>query len=143
MTPSYPIFPIYPIFILPYQKKEEGGGTIFIHLKMYEIYFSLFVCSQLEHFDVFKMLLLLFPMFDMVFCKDFPIFITKQNTMQAIGSILPTKIANSCKLFKLNKAKGLRIVWEVKIFGWFTHIAYKRTHFRISCVWHGFMLHTI
>ena len=33
--------------------------------------------------------------------------------------------------------KGLLNLWEVKISGWFTHIGYKRTRFRISCAWYG------
>ena len=34
-------------------------------------------------------------------------------------------------------------LWEVKILGWFAHIGYKKTQFRISFVWHFFTLCTI
>ena len=97
--------------------------------KIYEIIFVSFCLFPLEHFDFFLMFLLLFAMFDTRFSH---IFRTKQNTRQAIGSILPPRIANSWKLLKRNKPKGLLNFWEVKICGWFTHIVYNRTQFTIS-----------
>ena len=132
----------FGIFI-PSFKKGGWLETICISLKIYETIFASFCVLLMEHFDFFLMILLLFAVFDMVFCKDFPTFLWTNKTRQAVGSILPPKITSLWKLFKLNTPTGLLSSWEVKTFGWFTHIGYKRTQFRVSFVWHGFILCTI
>ena len=54
-----PNFPKLPNFHSPSLKKRGGLETMYIHLKIYEII----------------MLLLLFTLVDMVFCKDFLTFL--------------------------------------------------------------------
>ena len=68
---------------------------------------------------------------------------TNYDRRQAVGSIFPLGITNPLKLFKPKKPKGLLSFWEIKIFGWFVHISYKRTQFRISCVSQLYITHDI
>ena len=90
----------------------------------------------------FECFLQMLAMFNLFFVEIFRIFMTKQNTRKAISSIL-RRITKPLNFFKQNNRKGMFSLCEVKICGWFTDIGYKRTQFRSSYAWHGFILCTI
>ena len=69
-----PPIQFFQIFI-PLFKKGRTLETMFMHLKIYNVIIVSFCVFVLEHFDVFKMFLLLLAMFHVVFCiKTFPHF---------------------------------------------------------------------
>ena len=135
-------YPTFWNFYSPSSKKSEVIETMCIQLKTYVTKFCSFVCSCwniLMFFECFYFCLLIFLGLS---CDDFPSYLWP-CTRKGIGSILPPRITNSWKLFKPTKPKNLLSLLEFKIFVEFTHIDYKRTQFRISSVWHGFILRTI
>ena len=130
-------------FHRPFKKGEELE-TISTHLKIYKTIFACFCVFPLEHFDIFWMFLLLFAIFNIYgFFKTFPLFYDQIKHKGGNRLYSLTKNNKPWKLFKPNKREGLLSFWEFKILGWFTHIVYKKTRFRISCVWHEFILRTI
>ena len=66
----YSSFPIFYKFQPPSLIKEGGVEIMCIHLKIHEIIFVSFCEFSLGHFDVFRLFLLLFSIFDMAFCKN-------------------------------------------------------------------------
>ena len=106
------------------------------------------MCSRWNILRFFKCFYCCWPCLTSFFVKIFQarashIFMIKWNARQAIGSILPLTITSSWKLFKQNKLKRFLSFREVKFFGWFWHIGNSRIQFRITYVWHGFILSTI
>ena len=132
--PLLPIF--FQIFTLllypnlpspPHSIKGVGRGELEI--------FTYSHCVPVGIFWCFRMFLLLFAIFDMVFYKDFPLFYD-QIKPKPCNRFSPT-IKNPRRLFKPTNLKGLLSFWGVYLFGWFTQIGYKRTQFKISRVWRG------
>ena len=103
---------------------------LFEHLIFFECFFCCWLCPIWLFVNIFQ-------------AWTSHIFMRKQNGRQAIGSILPSRIANPWKPSKPNKSKGLLSSCEVKLSGWFTTVGYTRVHFRITYVCHGFILCTI
>ena len=115
---------------------------MYIHLKIYEIIFASFwvLWNILLFFESFYCCLS-YSLWISV--KVFPHFYDhiKQQADNRVHP--PTKNNKAMKTFQTNKPKRLLRFWEVKDFGWFKHIRDKKTHFRIICDWHDFILRTI
>ena len=87
-----------------------------IHLKIYIIIFDSFCVFFLEHFDFFKMLLLLSAMFDTVFAKTQNFHFhdqIKQKTDNKLHVLLSENKKPIWKLFKPNNPKGQLSFFEV------------------------------
>ena len=134
-----PLLPNFLEFSFPIQKKE-GLETMCLFPKMYEIVFVSFFLFPLEHFDFLKCFNCWLPRF---FGKDFTTFLWPRKHQASNWSYPPMNSNKPMETLKIKQTNRLFSFWEVKIFWWFTHIGYKRTQCRISCVWHDFILHTI
>ena len=131
-TPTY-FFRIFTLSLDPNPPSSphsiKGGGRGELETFTYSH------CVSVGIFWCFRMFLLLFAIFDMVFYKDFPLFYD-QIKPKPCNRFSPT-IKNPRRLFKPTNLKGLLSFWGVYLFGWFTQIGYKRTQFKISRVWRG------
>ena len=125
-------------------QKRMGVRNNMYSTKNLWILFVSFCVFLLEHFDVFECFYYSFSCMIWYFVKIFLHFY--EQIKHKVGNrFYPpiTKITKPWKLFKPNKVKGLLNFWEVKVFGWFTHIGCKRTQLKISWFWLSFILHTI
>ena len=111
-----------------------------IHLKIYVTIIYSFSEFLLENFDIFKCFYSYWCCLIKFFLKHFQgrtshIFKTKKpkktEDRQYIGSIVPSRITNSCKRFKPNKPKEQLSFQKDKNFGQFSIIGYLCTSFKI------------
>ena len=133
---SLPSYPFLDFSFLPFIKRRGIRNYVYSSKNLWNN--ICFFLSVVEHFAVFWKFLLLFVVFSMDFCKVDHI---KQQADNRVHP--PTKNNKAMKTFQTNKPKRLLRFWEVKDFGWFKHIRDKKTHFRIICDWHDFILRTI
>ena len=77
------------------------------------------------------------PILMCFFVKIFPHFHDQIKHKRGNRLYSHTKNNKHMESLQTKQTKGLLNLWEVKISGWFTHIGYKRTRFRISCAWYG------
>ena len=84
-----------------------------------------------------------FPCLIWFFEKIFPHFYNQIKHKAGNRFYPPNKNNKLIEILQTTQTKRQRNLWEFKIFVCFTHIGYKRTHFRISCVSHPFILCTI
>ena len=119
---------LFEFLIPPIQKRTWVRNNLYSPKNIWNN-ICFFWVFPLEHFDVvFYSCLLL----DMVFVKNLPHFYGQIKQKADNRFHFPTK---NNKLIE-SQIKGLLTFWEVKFFGWFTHIGYKRIQFRMSCAWH-------
>ena len=77
------------------------------------------------------------PILMCFFVKIFPHFHDQIKHKRGNRLYSHTKNNKHMESLQTKQTKGLLNLWEVKISGWFTHIGFKRTRFRISCAWYG------
>ena len=126
----------FPLF----QTNRSGSlETMCVHLKIYEIISDSFCVFPLEHFDVFECFYSCWLCSNMVFCKDHFVMTTLLWPNKTKGrQYIP--FYHREYQSKPKTSKELLSFWEDNISGWFTHIGYKKTQFRIRYVLHAIIL---
>ena len=98
------------------RRRGEGRNSVYSPKNLWNN-IPLFCVFPLEHIYVFWIFLLLFPMLDKVFCKDFTTFYNQIKHKAGNRFHPPTKNNKPMDTLQTKQSKGLHNFWEVKIFG--------------------------
>ena len=132
-----PLPPAYPIFTLPLQKRRGiGRNNVYSPTNLWNN-ICLFLLVLVTFWFFLNECFYGFPCLICFFVRIFPHFYD-QMKHKAGNRFYPPNKNNKPMETRQTKQRAAQFLVSQN-FWWFTHIGHKRTQFRTSCVWYGFI----